>query len=91
MRVRSPQATELSRLLAADGATVTTPEPGALEVRGTTPERVGELALAHGVLLHELSARSASLEEAYMSLTRGAVEYRSESPVRMPSQKGQNR
>ena len=91
VRVRSPQAGELARLLTTDGATVASPEPGALEVRGTTSERVGELAHTHGLLLHELSVRSASLEEAYLSLTRDAVEYRSEPPVRVPSQKGQNR
>ena len=91
VRVRSPQAAELARLVTADGGSVTSPEPGTLEVRDTTAERVGELALAHGVLLHELHARSASLEEAYMSLTRDAVEYRSEPAVPVPTQKGQHR
>ena len=43
-----------------------------------TADDVGEVAFAHGLLLHELSPRSASLEEAYMSLTNDAVEYRSE-------------
>lgn len=91
VRVRSPQADELARLLTAHGASVTSPEPASLEVRGVGAERVGELALAHGVLLHELHTRSASLEEAYLSLTRDAVEYRSEPAVRLPSQKGQIR
>ena len=48
----------------------------ALEVRGTTAEHVGEVAFRNGLLLHELSPRRASLEEAYMSLTQDAVEYR---------------
>jgi ABC-2 type transport system ATP-binding protein len=88
VRVRSPRATELAALLTADGATVTSPEPSTLEVRGATADDVGEVAFAHGLLLHELSPRSASLEEAYMSLTQDAVEYRTEPTT---TQKGQNR
>jgi ABC-2 type transport system ATP-binding protein len=92
VRVRSPRATELAALLRADGATVTSPEPSTLEVRGATADHVGELAFAHGLLLHELAPRSASLEEAYMSLTQDAVEYRSEPTVpARTAQKGQNR
>jgi ABC-2 type transport system ATP-binding protein len=79
VRVRTPDATELARLLRAGGATVACPEPGGLELRGITTDRVGELAHAHGLLLHELSPLSASLEEAYMSLTQDAVEYRSDT------------
>ena len=62
--------------MAADGATVTSPEAGMLEVSGTTAEHVGEVAVRNGLLLHELSPRRASLEEAYMSLTQDAVEDR---------------
>ena len=76
VRVRSPHAGELAAALAGDGVTVTSPEAGMLEVSGTTAEHVGEVALRNGLLLHELSPRRASLEEAYMSLTQDAVEYR---------------
>jgi ABC-2 type transport system ATP-binding protein len=77
VRVRSPRATELGALVEADGAVVTSPEPGVLELRGIDTDTVGELACAHGIVLHELSPRSASLEEAYMALTQDSVEYRS--------------
>ena len=80
VRVRSPRATELAAALTRDGVTVTSPELGTLEVSGATAEHVGEVAFTHGLLLHELSPRSASLEEAYMSLTQDAVEYRSDPP-----------
>jgi ABC-2 type transport system ATP-binding protein len=40
---------------------------------------VGELAAANGVRLHELVARRASLETAFMELTRDSVEYRAEA------------
>ena len=77
VRVRSPHAADLAALVAADGATVSSPEPGVLELGGIDAARVGDIACVHGIALHELSPRSASLEEAYMSLTQDAVEYRS--------------
>jgi ABC-2 type transport system ATP-binding protein len=73
--VRSPQAARLRELLAGDGVTVSSNAPGVLEVAGLATEAVGERAAAEGLTLHELSARHASLEEAYMELTRDAVEY----------------
>ncbi len=92
VRVRSPRAGELAAALAADGATVTSPEAGMLEVSGTTAEHVGEVALRNGLLLHELSARRASLEEAYMSLTQDAVEYRAHTtPTTSRTAKAENR
>ena len=92
VRVRSPRATELAAALTRDRVTVTSPELGTLEVSGATAEHVGEVAFTHGLLLHELSPRSASLEEAYMSLTQDAVEYRSGAPVsRTPGRKGEIR
>ena len=91
VRVRSPQAAELAAALSGAGVTVTSPQAGTLEVSGTTAEHIGEVAFTHGLLLHELSPRSASLEEAYMSLTQDAVEYRSESTPRTSQEKGQDR
>jgi ABC-2 type transport system ATP-binding protein len=76
--VRTPRASQLAALVRAEGAVVTSTEPGTLELRGTDAESVGEVAFAHGIVLHELSPRSASLEEAYMTLTQDAVEYRSD-------------
>jgi len=78
VRVRSPQAAELERLVARPGVTVSSPEAGTIDLRGTTAEAVGEAAAAHGIVLHELSQQRASLEEAYMSLTQDSVEYRSD-------------
>src|SRR5829696_5325829 len=91
VRVRSPRAGELAAALAADGATVTSPEAGMLEVSGTTAEHVGEVALRNGLLLHELSPRRASLEQAYMSLTQDAVEYRAHTtPTTSRTAKAEN-
>lgn len=55
---------------------VQTGADGALLASGTDPAQVGELAARHGIALHELVAQQASLEEAFMDLTRDAVDYR---------------
>ncbi|MGN9908749.1 ATP-binding cassette domain-containing protein [Phytohabitans sp. LJ34] len=75
VRVRSPQAASLRGVLLGDGVTVTNAEPGVLEVTGLDAAEIGERAAAAGVVLHELSPREASLEEAFMELTRDSVEY----------------
>ncbi len=77
VRVRSPQASALSELVAGDGVIVASPQPGTLEIRGTTAEKIGETAASHGIVLHELTGMQASLEDAFMELTRGDVEYKS--------------
>jgi ABC-2 type transport system ATP-binding protein len=78
VRVRSPQATELRDGLVYAGATVTSVEPGHVEVSGLSAKRIGELAFERGLVLHELTPQRASLEQAYMELTRDSVEYRVE-------------
>ncbi len=76
--VRSPRATPLREALLRQGATVTD-EEDALWVQGIPAERIGDLAAELGVPLHELTPKRASLEQAYMELTRGAVEYEERS------------
>ncbi|MFL6139578.1 MAG: ABC transporter ATP-binding protein [Frankiaceae bacterium] len=74
--VRSPQAGELRDALAGPGVTVTVDgEPGALSVTGLTASQVGDVAAAHRLTLHELTPQGASLEEAFMQLTRDDVEF----------------
>ena len=74
--VRSPQATELHAALVGDGVTVREVEPGAFEVVGLTAPQIGDLAAEQGLRLHELTPQQASLEEAFMQLTREDQEYR---------------
>jgi ABC-2 type transport system ATP-binding protein len=78
VRVRTPQRAELSAALTRDGASVQIAGDEALEVHGLPAARIGEIAAAERVVLHELVARQASLEEAFMALTGHAVEYRSD-------------
>ncbi len=73
--VRSPQATDLRDALVRDGGTVSSSEPSRLDVRGLSSERIGALAAESGLVLYELTPQHASLEDAYMGLTRDAVEF----------------
>ncbi len=66
--VRSPDAARLGSLLADAGVEVRVEGDGRLAV-SVEPERVGELAAAHGVVLHELTAQRATLEEVFLELT----------------------
>ena len=76
VRVRSPQASSLRDLVLGEHVSVTSTEPGLLEIGGLTAEQIGETAATHGIVLHELSPQQASLEEAFMELTRGDVEFK---------------
>lgn len=75
VRVRSPHATRLRELLLGPTVTATSVAPDVLEVSGLTSEQLGEVALQHGIVLHELTPINASLEEAFMELTRGEAEF----------------
>ena len=72
--VTTPATTALRDLLTAAGAAVQV-EGERLTVTGLTAVRIGEIARRHGLPLHELSTRSASLEEAFMELTADRVQF----------------
>ncbi|MFC0436603.1 ABC transporter ATP-binding protein [Kutzneria buriramensis] len=72
--VRSPQLSKLEPALAEKGFTVETDGEG-LKVSGASTEEVGDVAAAVGAVVHELTAKRASLEQAFMALTEDAVEY----------------
>jgi ABC-2 type transport system ATP-binding protein len=75
--VRSPQLDTLGELLSDSGIEVNAePDGSALSVRGAAIEVIGDLAARNAITLHELSAKRASLEDAYLKLTDGDVEYR---------------
>jgi ABC-2 type transport system ATP-binding protein len=76
VRVTSPESIRLGELLRAQGARSTQQSDGhELLLQGITAAQVGELAAAHGIVLHGLSTDTASLEDAYLELTRGELEY----------------
>jgi ABC-2 type transport system ATP-binding protein len=75
VRVRSPQAAALRELVVQPDVTVTDAGTATLEIDGLTAEQVGEVAAANGIVLHELTPMQASLEQAFMELTRGEREF----------------
>ena len=81
VRVRAPEATRLRELLLGPEISVTSPEAGVLDIVGVTAQHVGETAAANAIVLHELMPLQASLEEAFMELTRDDVEYKAGAPV----------
>ncbi|WP_020422995.1 ABC transporter ATP-binding protein [Amycolatopsis sp. ATCC 39116] len=72
VKVRSPQLAKLRSLLPADSATDT--DDGIL-VSGLDSDKIGELAASNGIVLHELSPQTGSLEQAFMQITGDSVEY----------------
>jgi ABC-2 type transport system ATP-binding protein len=84
VRVRSPEASQLRRLLAGPGVSVTEAQAGVLVVRGLDPARIGAVARGHHLAIHELAVEQASLEEAFMEMTAGAVEYHATTPEGSP-------
>ncbi|MER6999565.1 ATP-binding cassette domain-containing protein [Streptomyces sp. NPDC000410] len=79
VRLRSPQQERLRDILHESGLTAIESGNGTLEIDGATTEELGELAARHRIVLHELSAQRASLEEAFMQMTAGSVEYHAHS------------
>ena len=77
VRVLTPQATKLRELVLGPNVSVASEEANALEVKGLTAQAVGEIAAENGIVLHELVPVQASLEEAFMELTREDVEFTS--------------
>ncbi len=69
VRVQSPQLDVLAAALQREGIISTMSNDHALLVQGTTKERVGDVALATGVAIHELVTEGSSLEEVFLDLT----------------------
>ena len=76
VRLRTAARTEAMTVLAHAGATVAVIDRDTLIVTGLPAERVVARLGEGGVPFSEVSAHCATLEEAYMELTRDAVEYR---------------
>jgi len=69
VRVQSPKIDELANALQREGIVTTRSNDRALLAQGTTRERVGDIALASGIAVHELVSEGSSLEEVFLDLT----------------------
>lgn len=82
VRVRSPQLDTLRSVLTSHGLTVredgSTPQEPALVIVGEKSDKIGHIAGTNGITLYELAPVNASLEEAFMKMTGGDVQYHGE-------------
>jgi ABC-2 type transport system ATP-binding protein len=79
VRVRSPQAERLVELIAGPDVQVDPVESSVIEIRGLSSEQVGTTAAENGIVLYELTSQRASLEEAFMELTRDSLEFHTDA------------
>jgi ABC-2 type transport system ATP-binding protein len=91
VRVRTPDADRLIAVITAEGGRAVpatsgngsanaTPVPAGaqakvLTVTGIPAARIGELAASYSIVLHELTPELASLEDAFLELTAGSLEF----------------
>jgi ABC-2 type transport system ATP-binding protein len=79
VELRTAARTEAMTVLAREGAEVAATAQDVLTVKGLSAERTVAALTANHVPFTEVSAHRATLEEAYMELTRDAVEFRAAS------------
>ena len=79
VRVRSPHADELVRILAGTDVAVEPIAPGVVDIGGMAADEIGLIAAERQIVLYELTPHHASLEQAYMDLTRDEAEYRADT------------
>jgi ABC-2 type transport system ATP-binding protein len=77
--LRTSNRSEAMELLARAGAEVASTGPDVITIKGLSAEQTVALLTRNAISFSEVSAHRASLEEAYMELTRDAVEYRAAS------------
>ncbi|MFI0356384.1 ABC transporter ATP-binding protein [Actinomadura sp. 9N407] len=75
--VRTSDSAALEAIVVAAGGALEPAADGSYTVTGLTADRVSELAFERHLLLQEVTARSSSLEQAFMELTAGSTEHRS--------------
>ena len=69
VRVRTPRAADLARLLTVQGASATVVATDWVEITGATSEQIGTLAAEHAIPIFETTAEAADLEDIFLRLT----------------------
>lgn len=90
--VRTDDVAALAAAVAAPGVDVDRTGGDVLQIVGLSTRTIAEAAHSRDILITELTPQKVSLEDAYMELTRGEVEYQSQSmnqpPESLPAQEG---
>ena len=81
IRVKTPELDKFSTVLSDKGAVVVRDGEEALLVRRLGMTEIGDLAFDNQIRVHELSPIQASLEQAFMELTKDSVEYHAAVPA----------
>jgi ABC-2 type transport system ATP-binding protein len=81
IRVKTPQVGKLSALLAEHGGVAVADGDEAVRITKLAMTKIGDLAFDNGIRIHELSPIQASLEQAFMELTKDSVEYHAAVPA----------
>lgn len=76
VRVRTPRPADLAAAVGGPEVEIVSSAPDLLDIVGLPAARIGDLAAARGIPLHELTPTTGSLEDAYLALTGDSVEYR---------------
>jgi ABC-2 type transport system ATP-binding protein len=82
--LRTTAMPDAMTVLARAGAAVAVAGRDTVTVSGLPPERIVALLSENAVPFSEVSAHRATLEEAYLKLTRGAAEFRAAAPAEVP-------
>jgi ABC-2 type transport system ATP-binding protein len=77
VRVKSPAVEALTAAATVQGAQSSRVDATTAELRGITTAEVGELAARNGIVLHELSPQTGSLEDAFLQATATAQQFSS--------------
>jgi ABC-2 type transport system ATP-binding protein len=81
VKVRTTEAAKLAELVAGAGGRASADGDGALLVSKLGLAHIGDLAFDNGIRIHELSPLQASLEQAFMELTKDSVEFHASVPL----------
>ena len=81
VRVRSPQLSTLTEVIDGPDVTTTPVSPSVAEITGLNSEQIGHAAAENGITLYELTPQQATLEEAFVELTRDEVEFHGDARV----------
>lgn len=83
VRIDSPDAGRIRDLIESQQVRVRHTDDGCLEVEGMTTVEIGELAYEHRLRIHELVRVNASLEDAFMEMTKDSIEYHADTPAHL--------
>jgi ABC-2 type transport system ATP-binding protein len=71
VRVRTPRAADLARLLTGQGASATVAGTDRVEITGATSEQIGTVAAEHAIPIFETTTEAADIEDIFLRLTAG--------------------